>query len=351
MSCALAILAAVIWLVILSPYPNLAFIAAVTASLTLPVYRWLRGRLSRHIAAGTFFAGMLVCIVTPVTIAAVMVIPQVVAGARRLSAWWMSGHAIPPGISQYVSSVQQYVIRIFPEAAGYIDSLETLIGDNADTAIKFILSKSLSLVNIAGNAMGFFWDMLLLAVFATLFVAYAPVIFRVCMQILPRHEMMLRRFSRILYNASRSVFISIVFVPIIQGVLTGIGLKIFDVPDPAFWGLLAVFVAVIPMAGTAIVWLPIALYLMAARSMTDGFLLIAWGAVVVAGADNLLRPYFLKTGIDVSMFVLLFSIVCSLAVFGAVGIIAGPVLVAVARQALLESEVLSRSGGCAAQDQ
>ncbi|MBO6002534.1 MAG: AI-2E family transporter, partial [Mailhella sp.] len=286
-----------------------------------------------------------------VSIVAVMVIPQVVAGARRLSAWWMSGHAIPPVIAQYIGSAQQFIVQIFPEAAEYINSLETLIGDNADTAIRFILSKSLSLVNIAGNAMGFFWDMLLLAVFTTLFVAYAPVIFRVCMQILPRHEMMLRRFSRILYNASRSVFISIVFVPIIQGVLTGIGLKIFDVPDPAFWGLLAVFVAVIPMAGTAIVWLPIALYLMAARSMADGFLLIAWGAVVVAGADNLLRPYFLKTGIDVSMFVLLLSIVCSLAVFGAVGIIAGPVLVAVARQALLESEVLSRSGGCAAQDQ
>ena len=350
MSCALAILAAAVWLVILSPYPNLAFIAAVTASLTLPVYRWLRGRLSRNLAAGSFFAGTLLCIVTPVTIAAVMVIPQVVAGARRLSAWWMSGHAIPPVIAQHVRSAQEFIIQIFPEAAEYLNSLETLIGDNTDTAIRFILSKSLSLVNIAGNAMGFFWDMLLLAVFTTLFVAYAPVIFRVCMQVLPRHEEMIRRFSKVLYNASRSVFISIVFVPVIQGVLTGIGLSIFDVPDPAFWGLLAVFTAVIPMAGTALVWVPIAIWLMATRSLTDGCLLLAWGAVIVSGADNLLRPYFLKTGIEVSMVVLLLSIVCSLAVFGAVGIIAGPVLVALARQALVESELISR-GGCEAQGQ
>jgi predicted PurR-regulated permease PerM len=165
------------------------------------------------------------------------------------------------------------------------------------------------------------------------------------MQILPKREEMIERFSRVLYNASRSVFISIVFVPIIQGVLTGIGLRIFNVPDPAFWGLLAVFAAVIPLAGTAIVWLPIAIYLMATRSIGEGLLLIGWGAVIVAGADNLLRPYFLKTGIEVSMVVLLLSIVCSLAVFGAVGIIAGPVLAALARQALVESELISGSGG------
>ena len=53
--------------------------------------------------------------------------------------------------------------------------------------------------------------------------------------------------------------------------------------------------------------------------------------------DNLLRPFFLKTGIDASVVTLILSILCGLAAFGPVGVFAGPVLVAVAIQAGNES--------------
>jgi predicted PurR-regulated permease PerM len=102
-----------------------------------------------------------------------------------------------------------------------------------------------------------------------------------------------------------------------------------------------VFCAVIPLAGTALVWLPIAVYLWAVDSLASALMLVAWGSIVVAGSDNLLRPYFLTTGIEASMVVLLLSIICSLAVFGPVGVIAGPVMVALALQAMKESELLS----------
>lgn len=61
--------------------------------------------------------------------------------------------------------------------------------------------------------------------------------------------------------------------------------------------------------------------------------LAIWCALVVAGVDNLLRPFFLKTGIDASVVTLILSILCGLAAFGPVGVFAGPVLVAVAIQA------------------
>jgi predicted PurR-regulated permease PerM len=71
-------------------------------------------------------------------------------------------------------------------------------------------------------------------------------------------------------------------------------------------------------------------------------MLLAWGSIIVTGADNLLRPYFLSTGIEASMIVLLLSIICSIAVFGPVGVIAGPVMVALALQAEKESLLLSK---------
>ena len=60
----------------------------------------------------------------------------------------------------------------------------------------------------------------------------------------------------------------------------------------------------------------------------------------MAGSDNLVRPYLLKTGIEAPMFVLLFSILCSMALLGPVGLVAGPVLVAFAVQAFKESDRL-----------
>lgn len=62
----------------------------------------------------------------------------------------------------------------------------------------------------------------------------------------------------------------------------------------------------------------------------------------MAGSDNLARPYLLKTGIEAPMFVLLLSILCSMAALGFVGLVAGPVLVALGQRALAESDILKR---------
>lgn len=336
----LAVAAIVIWFALLSPYPTTAFIASVTAALTLPIYRWLRARMSKTSTIVCFSVGMVVCVATPITIVLVMVIPQAMEGARRLSTWWQNGHPIPPAISHYVGEAYRIFVENVPDATEYLDKLESDFNAVVNAVIKNILSRGL---NLAGDTMGMVWAIFLFIVFTCLIVVYAPAIRRAVLQVFPRNDDMVDRFVSVLHNASRSVFISIVFVPIIQGTLTGIGLRFLDVPDPAFWGLLAVFSAVIPLAGTAIVWLPITIYLGATQSLGSALMLLAWGSIVVAGSDNLLRPYFLKTGIEVSMVVLLLSIVCSLAVFGAVGIIAGPVMVALARQAMTESELLSRS--------
>ena len=155
-------------------------------------------------------------------------------------------------------------------------------------------------------------------------------------------EASLNRFILTLRNALRAVFIGLIFVPIIQGTLTGVGLRLVGVSEPAFWGLLAAFAAVIPVVGTALVWAPLALVLWIQGSPGAALGLAAWGSIVVAGSDNLVRPYLLKTGIEAPMFVLLLSILCSMAALGFVGLVAGPVLVALGQRALAESDILKR---------
>lgn len=336
----LAVLALLIWGVLLSPYPTTVFIAAVAAALTLPVFRWLRSRMGSTAAILCFSTGLVCCIVTPITIVTVMVVPQAIEGLRRLSGWWQAGHPIPESISFYLTEAYRFVAEYVPESVEYIEKVQDNLSSIVNTVMKTVLSRSL---NLAGDTMGMIWALCLFAVFTCLIVVYMPTIRRLILLALPAYEEMVDRFGLVLHNAARSVFIGIVFVPLIQGTLTGIALGFLDVPDPAFWGLLAVFCAVIPLAGTALVWLPIAIYLWAVDSLASALILVAWGCIVVAGSDNLLRPYFLTTGIEASMVVLLLSIICSLAVFGPVGVIAGPVMVALASQAMKESELLSQS--------
>ncbi len=350
MSRSLAIFSALLWLLLLSGYPRTVFIAAVTSILVLPVYRWLRARLEKGMAVSAFLGGLILCVAVPIAIVIVMVVPKVSIGVHKLSIWWNSGHKIPAAVSQMFDTVHAFLITHIPQSADIINYINDTVNNAGAELFQTVLSASTSslgsLASLVGNIAGVFGivaDLCFFTVFTCLFAVYAPVIFKTASQILPDHVPMIERFTAVLYNASKSVFISIVFVPIIQGVLTGIGLSIFEISDPVFWGLLAVFTAVIPLAGTGIIWLPIALYLMVTGSIGRGIGLIIWGVVIVAGADNILRPYFLKTGIDVSMGVLLLSIICSVTVLGPIGIIAGPVIVAAARQALVESELCRSS--------
>lgn len=340
MTRALAVMAVLIWFILLFPNLTTVFVSAVAAALTLPVYRWLRARMRKALAVGCFSFGLVICLATPITVVTVMVVPQAMEGARRLSSWWQAGHPIPPAISELLGNAHRIFIQYVPNAAQYLDKIERDFNEVVNAIVKNLLSRG---IDLAGDTMGIVWALFLFVVFTCLFVVYASSIRRVVLQVLPGEGDMVDRFIRVIHNASRAIFIGLVFVPVIQGTLTGVGLRLLDVPDPAFWGLLAVFTAVIPLAGTALVWIPVSVYLWATQSWVEALMLICWGCIIVSGADNLLRPYFLKTGIEASMIILLLSIICSLAVFGAVGLIAGPMMVALAVQAIKESELLSRS--------
>lgn len=334
----LALLALLAWLLILSPYPATVFMGGAVACLSLPAYRWLRARMSRIGAVCAYSAGLIACLITPFAVVTVLVAPQAVAGIRRLNAWRASGWAISPQLSDAFDSAWEWLTKV-PGLNDWVtevsDNLNTIINSGIKTAVSGGLG-------LAGSTMTAVWLAFLFVVLAGLGVVYAPTLHKLTLRVTRLPEASLNRFILTLRNALRAVFIGLIFVPIIQGTLTGIGLRLVGVSEPAFWGLLAAFAAIIPVAGTAIVWLPLALVLWIQGSPGAALGLAAWGAIVVAGSDNLIRPYLLKTGIEAPMFVLLLSILCSMAALGFVGLVAGPVLVALAQQAMRESDILGK---------
>ncbi len=132
----------------------------------------------------------------------------------------------------------------------------------------------------------------------------------------------------ILKRAIKSVFAGTVVVSLIQGILTGIGFAIFGIPAPAVWGSIAAVAAFIPGIGTSLVIVPGIIYLFIFSGFGPAVGLTIWGAVAVGLIDNLLGPFLVNKGMNVHPFLILISVLGGLVVFGVVGFLLGPLILA-----------------------
>lgn len=125
----------------------------------------------------------------------------------------------------------------------------------------------------------------------------------------------------------KSVIGGSLIVALLQGILAGIGFMIFGIPTPAIWGLVAVFAALVPTIGTALVTLPAVAFVLLTGNTFAALGLLIWGVLVVGAVDNIVRPKLLERGVRVHPLLILLSVLGGLAFFGPVGFLTGPVIV------------------------
>ena len=124
----------------------------------------------------------------------------------------------------------------------------------------------------------------------------------------------------------KGVLQSMVLVPLAQGVVALVGFLIFGVPAPLLWSLMVVFAALIPIVGSPLAWVPAALYLMYDGSPAKGLGLLVYGAVLISGIDNVIKPLILKGAAQIHMLLAFLSILGGIFAFGPKGLIVGPVV-------------------------
>lgn len=115
----------------------------------------------------------------------------------------------------------------------------------------------------------------------------------------------------------------------VQGAMIGIALWFFGIPSPVLWGVVAGFFALIPLVGTAAVWVPAALFLLASGHYVQAIILSVWGAGVVGSMDNFLRPYLISGRVQMHTLLIFFAVFGGVTVFGFLGLFIGPVILAV----------------------
>ena len=126
-----------------------------------------------------------------------------------------------------------------------------------------------------------------------------------------------------------------IIIAIIQGTLGGIGFLIFGLPSPLLWGLIMIFTALIPYIGSSVIWFPASLILlfngyvnMETTLVIKGILLMLYGIFVVGTIDNILKPKIIGNKGGLHPVLVLLGVVGGLNFLGFVGIIVGPIILA-----------------------
>lgn len=171
-----------------------------------------------------------------------------------------------------------------------------------------------------------------LVMLVTLYFVYCegPRIRRTVVDLSPLVRSETEEILETLRGVTNAAIMGGLVVAIIQGALGGFSFTVAGLHSPVLWGLVMAGASLLPFGGTALVWLPAGIYLLATGETGGGWFVLLWGAIIVGVADNILRPWILsKTGAsDIHPMMLFFAILSGIGLFGISGIVFGPLLLA-----------------------
>ena len=337
--CVTALLA---WLLyhIVKPFLAPLAWAVVIAYLAHPVQRWLtrhlRGRTG--VAAGVLTAGLFVTLLGPMTLVGAAFASQ--AGALVTAMRGLVTRLQIGSIEDLVSLPAAQSGLLWLEAHVGI-SVEQLRGWTV-AGLEQLLAPLASLGSRAffgafGTAVSFGLTMFLLF----FFLRDGDAMFARVRALIPMEE---RRKERLLSHSrdlTRAIVFGAAVTSLVQGLIVGVGFAICGLPSPVVFGVLAALLAMLPVGGTALVWGPAVIWLFFDGRWGYGIFLLAWG-VLLGTLDNVWRPLLISGRARISTLAVFIGVLGGIPAFGAIGLIAGPVILSLAL-ALIEFAEESRT--------
>jgi predicted PurR-regulated permease PerM len=313
-------------LLVLQPFAGSMAWAIFLAFILSPLHTWLSRKLGRRpgTAAGIITGLTPFALLTPVTLLGVAFANQ----ARALMVYLQERNLRLDG--SILLKLEQYPI-IGPaarwareELAVSAADLQEWISRAAEAALRNVASLGGGVVlSAVGTLVGFFFMLFLLF----FFLRDGRKMFDSLQRLIPVPEEHREQLFDHLASVTRGVFYGTGLTAILQGLLVGIGFAIAGLPSPVVFGVLAAILALLPAGGAAIVWIPAVLFLGASGRWGWALFMLIWGAVV-STSDNVLRPVLVSRYAPVSAFTVFVGVVGGIGAFGTIGIVIGPVFLA-----------------------
>lgn len=153
----------------------------------------------------------------------------------------------------------------------------------------------------------------------------SQVLWRKVPLLLHQKEELRQRFSSVV----RATIQGSLMIAAIQGTLGGLGLYYLGVQGTLLWGILMAVASLIPVVGTALIWLPVATYFLMTGDTWKGVQLLVFGLVVIGLVDNLLRPALVGRNARLPDYVVMITTLGGMAAVGINGFVIGPAIAAI----------------------
>jgi predicted PurR-regulated permease PerM len=310
----------VCWLMV-QPFLNVILWASVLTVVFYPMHRRIRERLSGPSgAAAVSTLAVILLILLPVTFMTIAVVRELSGAADTLQAGvqHMSGRPLP-GIGWVLERLRGYVDIDPGQAQAFVAQRLQTIGTGL----------AASTLVMVGGIVG--------AVVQTALVVFTMFyLFRdgerirgAAYAMLPLERVQMHDIAVRTQDVIGATIYGVLVISAIQGTLGTIIFWSLGLPSPLLWGVVMFFLSMIPMAGAFLVWAPAALYLVATGAYLKGGILVLWGILVIGSIDNFLSPRLVGKRASLHELLIFFAVLGGLQVFGVLGLVLGPVVVAV----------------------
>ena len=222
----------------------------------------------------------------------------------------------------------KWITAQFPSVEEFLPEQEKMVEIFGQAASKVATVFMKSLTSMTTGVASFLLNCFVMLYAMFFFLIDGPKLVRKMMYYLPlkkeHREAMLGRFLQV----TRATLKGSVVIGFIQGSLGGIGLYFAGVESAVFWSAIMMVLSVIPGIGTPLVWGPAVIWLLIRGDYMAGCLLLAWSAGIVASIDNVLRPILVGKDANLPDLYILIGTLGGIFMFGAVGLIIGPIICA-----------------------
>jgi predicted PurR-regulated permease PerM len=292
-------------------FPALAGTLAL-AVLFAPLHRWIESKLGRpNLSAAISILVIAIAVVVPATFVADRLVGEATRVAETMKATvesgeWRRAIEARPRIAPVGRWIDQYL-----NLPGMLQTVASWLTDIASTLVR---GSILQLIGVVLTFYMLFYFLRDRGAALESIRSHSPL----------AAADMNRLFGEILDTVRATVYGTFA-VAAVQGVLGGLMFWWLGLPGPLLWGIVMGLLAVVPVLGAFVIWIPAAIFLALEGSEGKALLLAIWGTVVVGGIDNLLYPMLVGSRLKMHSVVALISIVGGLIVLGPSGLILGPV--------------------------
>jgi predicted PurR-regulated permease PerM len=274
----------------------------------------------RSLAAGISVIAVVIVVILPLIGIGAAVTAEGAALYQRLEDG-LGGESLSSRVQQNMPRITALIERVGLDPARLEEQAQSI----AVAASRLVAERAVAIGQGTLRGTIFFFLMLYLLFF---FLRDGPRILDALIRALPlgdeRERYLLERFA----GVSRATIKGTLVVGIVQGAIGGVAFAVLGIGAPVLWGTVMALLSILPAVGTALVWLPAAIYLIVSGNAFGGIALIFVGVFVIGLTDNLLRPILVGRDTQLPDYLILLATLGGLAGFGLAGIIIGPTIAA-----------------------